>query len=227
MKDGTDHAVQGGWAEVLAALADRTLPAKGPLAAPLPEAGAINAMGVNYADHAEAGMKVMFASGFEPPKRPGPRTVFFTKPSGACVTGPGATVAPRPGCEVFDLEVELCTVIGRPGRDITEAEALSHVADYTVSVDMSGRDFQVPPGTLFGIDLYCGKVFDGACPIGPVLVPAAAIPDPQAPGLCAKVNGETWQDGSTAGMILPLAGTIPALSRHCRGSSRCSPAIRS
>lgn len=220
-EDGV-FAIAEDWPEVLARMADRAeVPAtptkrlSGDIVtcAPLPEGRMIYAIGVNYADHVQAGFEVMRDMGFRDPVAAPPRPAFFCKPPDPCLAAPGACIAPPEGCTSFDMEIELCAVIGREGKALRADAALDHVAGYAIALDMSARDFQLLPGTLFGIDLFSGKVFDGACPVGPALCPAGDIADPGALALRAAVNGEVWQEGNTAGMTLSLPGIIAALSR--------------
>lgn len=216
------RAIDETWTYLLGQMCDsaRAVPTlAGPLpigtkiCAPMPEGGTVYAIGVNYADHAQAGMQVMREMGFRDPAIAAPRPVFFTKPASACLADPDTYVAPPDGCEAFDVEVELCAVIGKTGKHIAPEQALSHVAAYTIALDMSARDFQMLPGTLFGVDLFSGKVFDGACPMGPALFPAAAVGDPGGLGIGVSVNGEIWQQSNTAEMTLALPDIIAALSR--------------
>ncbi|MBK0328125.1 fumarylacetoacetate hydrolase family protein [Rhodobacteraceae bacterium F11138] len=215
-------AIDESWADLLGRMCGsdpvgptlgQPLPAGTKICAPMPEGGTLYAIGVNYADHVQAGMKVMREMGFQDPVAAAPRPLFFTKPAGACLADPDARIAPPQGCEAFDVEVELCAVIGRSGKHIAESDALEHVAGYSIALDMSARDFQMLPGTLFGVDLFSGKVFDGACPMGPALCPAARVGDPGALAIGVAVNDATWQDSNTNGMILALPEIIAALSR--------------
>ncbi|MCX7561662.1 fumarylacetoacetate hydrolase family protein [Sulfitobacter sp. F26204] len=215
-------AVDDSWADLLGRMCGpvaaqptlgRPLPDRTRICTPMPEGGTLYAIGVNYADHAQAGMQVMRDMGFRDPAVAAPRPVFFTKPAGACLADPGAQVTAPQGCEAFDVEVELCAVIGKAGKHIAEADALGHVAAYCIALDMSARDFQMLPGTLFGVDLFAGKVFDGACPMGPCLCPAAQVGDPAALAIGVAVNGQTWQQSDTGQMTMGLPGIIAALSQ--------------
>jgi 2-keto-4-pentenoate hydratase/2-oxohepta-3-ene-1,7-dioic acid hydratase in catechol pathway len=117
------------------------------------------------------------------------------------------------GTHAFDWEVELAAVIGRTARNVGEAEALSHVAAYTVAIDFSARDLNRAPETFYKLDWVAGKAHDTCCPMGPRLVPASAFADPQDIGLRLRVNGQTKQDARTSGMIFSVAEQIAALSR--------------
>lgn len=155
-------------------------------------------IGLNYADHAaEAGLPV--------PKQP----VLFAKYANA-VTGPTDPI-PHPGMEIttqLDWEVELGVVMGKTCRRVSEAEALSFVAGYTVINDVSSRDLQ-----FFDGQWMKGKTLDGFAPMGPHLVTADEIPDPQNLRLTMQVNGRTAQNGHTGKMIFSVAQIISFLSR--------------
>jgi 5-carboxymethyl-2-hydroxymuconate isomerase len=117
------------------------------------------------------------------------------------VIGDGDAIAFDPSLtQRVDWEVELAVVIGRTMRNVSEADALDYVYGYTVANDVSARDLQFGDGQWVR-----GKSLDTFCPLGPVIVPAAEIPDPQALGLRTRVNGETVQDATTAEMIFGVA----------------------
>ncbi len=153
-------------------------------------------LGRNYADHAaERGAAV--------PEHP----VYFTKP-GATVVGPGDDVVCHAVTRELDYEVELGVVIGSGGRDIARADALRHVFGYTVINDVTARDLQRQHGQWFK-----GKSLDTFCPMGPVLVTADEIPDPQALSISLRVNGQVRQQSRTSKMIFPVAQCIEVLSQ--------------
>ena len=164
-----------------------------PIAAP---ARNIFCLGRNYADHAAE-------RGAAPPEHP----VYFTKP-GTAVVGPGDPVVHHAVTNELDYEVELAVVIGNGGRDIARADALSHVFGYTVVNDVTARDLQKRHQQWFK-----GKSLDTFCPMGPVLVTADEIPDPQALSVALRVNGQTRQSSHTSKMIFPVAECIEVLSR--------------
>ncbi len=174
--------------------------------APLLYPGKILCAGANYYDHlAEMGMPGA--------RKDEQRLFFFFKPPRQAVVGPGATVRLPIGTQAFDWEIELAAVIGRPARAVPEASALDYVAAYTVAIDFSARDFNRAPETFYKLDWVAGKAHDTCCPMGPVLVPASRIPDPQALGLRLWVNGALKQDGHSSGMIFSLREQIAILSR--------------
>jgi 2-keto-4-pentenoate hydratase/2-oxohepta-3-ene-1,7-dioic acid hydratase in catechol pathway len=134
------------------------------------------------------------------------------KPTSA-VCGPGDAIRLPRACEhgpEVDYEAELAVVIGRSARDVPAAGALDHVLGYTCACDVSARRWQKHAG---GGQWVRGKSFDSFCPLGPVLVTANQIPDPQALTLSCRINGETMQQGSTADMIFSVAELIAFLSR--------------
>ena len=153
-------------------------------------------LGQNYAAHAAE-------SGNAPPTAP----IYFTKPS-TTVIGPGDAIPYPEGLTTrLDWEVELGVVIGLRGRDIPEARALDYVFGYTVVNDVSARDLQLRTSQWFK-----GKSLDGTCPMGPVIVTADEIPDPQRLRLQLSVNGITKQDSNTGDMIFSVARIIADLS---------------
>jgi 2-keto-4-pentenoate hydratase/2-oxohepta-3-ene-1,7-dioic acid hydratase in catechol pathway len=103
--------------------------------------------------------------------------------------------------------VELAAIVGRPGRDLTVEESLGHVFGYTVLNDVTARDLQKAHQQWFK-----GKSLDTFCPMGPVLVTADEIRDPQALGIRLRVNGQTRQEASTAQMIFDVATLLSVLS---------------
>ncbi|HVB34031.1 MAG TPA: ureidoglycolate lyase [Patescibacteria group bacterium] len=154
-------------------------------------------IGLNYSDHAaEAGMAV--------PREP---IVFMKATSSIC--GPNDDVVIPRGSKKTDWEVELAVVIGKRAKYVTESEALSHVAGYCVVNDVSEREFQIE-GTGQWVK---GKSADTFGPIGPWLVTAEEIPDPQNLGLWLDVDGRRCQEGSTRTMIFGVAYLVSYLSR--------------
>jgi len=109
-----------------------------------------------------------------------------------------------------DYEGELAVIIGRACRNVATDAALDHVLGYTCANDVSARRWQMHAGAGQWIR---GKSFDTFCPLGPALVTADEIPDPQALGLRTTVNGQVMQDHTTGDMIFPVAELISFLSR--------------
>src|SRR2546429_5577113 len=136
-----------------------------------------------------------------------PALIYFPKPPTA-VIGPDAPIPYPQGLTTrFDWEVELGVVIGLGGRNIEQARALDHVFGYTVFNDVSARDLQFRTSQWFK-----GKSLDGTCPMGPVIVTADEIVDPQALRLTLTVNGTRKQDGHTRDMIFSVAQIVADLS---------------
>jgi 2-keto-4-pentenoate hydratase/2-oxohepta-3-ene-1,7-dioic acid hydratase in catechol pathway len=167
------------------------------LEAPIPRpARNVFCLGRNYKEHAAE-------RGAEAPPHP----VYFTK-APECVVGPGAKVTHHAVTKELDYEVELTAVIGTAGRDIARAEALKHVFGYTIINDVTARDLQKRHGQWFK-----GKSLDTFCPMGPVLVTADEIPDPQTLAVAMRINGETRQSSHTSKMIFPVDECIEVLSQ--------------
>ena len=143
----------------------------------------------------------------------------FMKPPTTTMTHPGDPIRiPAVSPDHVDWECELGVVIGRHCRDVEEDEALDYVAGYTVVNDITDRKFTPNPGRKPRerdrfFDWLHGKWHDTFCPIGPCLLSADAVPDPQALPIRLTVNGETKQDGNTGQMIFPVAAVISFLSR--------------
>jgi 2-keto-4-pentenoate hydratase/2-oxohepta-3-ene-1,7-dioic acid hydratase in catechol pathway len=154
-------------------------------------------IGLNYADHAAE-------SGAAVPKEP----VVFMKATSS-IMGPNDDVWIPRGSEKTDWEVELGVVIGSHTKYVHEADALAHVAGYCVVNDLSERAFQLE-GTGQWVK---GKSADTYGPIGPWLVTADEVPDPQKLDLWLEVNGHRYQNGSTGTMVFGVAHLVSFLSR--------------
>jgi 2-keto-4-pentenoate hydratase/2-oxohepta-3-ene-1,7-dioic acid hydratase in catechol pathway len=166
------------------------------LEAPLRPAKII-CIGLNYLDHIRE-------SNAEPPKEP---LIFAKFPT--AVIGPGEPI-PVDGelTKRVDWEVELAVVIGRRMRNVAADRALEGVFGYTVANDVSARDLQFSDGQWVR-----AKSLDGFCPLGPVVLTADEVPDPQALALRTTVNGEVVQDSTTAEMVFGVAELIEFCSR--------------
>lgn len=173
---------------------------------PLLYPGKVLCAGANYYDH----LKEM---GVPDTRKEAQRLFFFFKPARNAVVGEGATVHMPIDTKAFDWEIELAAVIGKRARAVKAEDALSHVAAYTIGIDFSARDHNRAPDTFYKLDWVAGKGHDTCCPLGPRIVPASAIPDPQNVPLKLSVNGEVKQDGSTTDMIFSIAEQIEILSR--------------
>ena len=180
---------------------------KAKLLAPIPRpARNVFCVGWNYADHFEEGKAFRGASApQEVPEHP----ALFTK-NAAAVVGPDAPVRhPGPHSEQLDWEAELAVIVGKGGRDIAEADALAHVFGYTVGNDVSVRDVQ---RQRHGGQWTKGKSFDTHCPLGPWIVTADEIPDPQVLDISSRVNGETKQSSNTRYMVFTVPRIVAELS---------------
>jgi 2-keto-4-pentenoate hydratase/2-oxohepta-3-ene-1,7-dioic acid hydratase in catechol pathway len=167
------------------------------LAAPL-NPGKIVCVGLNYADHAAEG-------GQEAPPEP----ILFMKAPDTVVGAHDDVIIPR-GSEKTDWEVELGVVIGRTASYLeTDEEALEHVAGYVLVNDVSERHFQLERGGQWDK----GKNAPTFCPIGPWILTADEVPDPQAIKLGLDVNGDVLQDSSTAEMIFGVAYLVRYISQ--------------
>lgn len=157
--------------------------------------------GSNYQDHIAEKANTDI-SGKEPE--------FFVKPTD-CVVGPEDEIhwSPRHTSKL-DAETELAVVMGKPGRDIPVERALEHVYGYTIVNDMTARDLQVRfrPDRSVWYEVGRGKVFDTSAPLGPCIVTADEIPDPQTLNLSTRVNGQLRQNSSTAHMIFSVADIV-------------------
>ncbi len=161
------------------------------------DVGKFPAVGLNYADHAKE-------TGGQAPREP----IIFTKMT-SCICGPNDDTVIRRGSVKTDWEVELGVVIGTPGKYITEADALAHVAGYCAVDDVSEREYQLERKGQW----VKGKSADSFGPIGPWLVTADEVPDPQTLGLWCEVDGARRQDGTTANMIFGVAFLVSYISR--------------
>lgn len=169
------------------------------LLAPVPRPGKILGVGRNYGDHAKE------VGG---PRQEIPR--IFLKPA-TSVAPPGALVRIPTAVTKPDWEAELAVVIGRPARNVREADALSHIAGYTLLDDVSAREFQFdvsPPQTSFA------KGMDGFCPMGPWLVTPDETGEPWNWELRCWLNDELVQHGNTRDLIFPVVTLIAHLSRY-------------
>jgi 2-keto-4-pentenoate hydratase/2-oxohepta-3-ene-1,7-dioic acid hydratase in catechol pathway len=185
------------------------------LLAPVRWPSAIYCAGANYADHA-AEMARRMNRPMEPdPHSQGLKAWHFIKASRA-LTDPGATVKISGVSDQVDWEVELAAVIGRPAKNVPQAKALSYVAGYTAANDLSARDrgrrANIGDTSPFKADWTKHKTFDGSCPLGPWIVPASDVGDPQNLGLKLWVNDVLKQDSNSKGMIFNLAEQIEQLS---------------
>lgn len=199
-----DFLANGGIDRAISAVRAGSLPsvelAGQRLGPPVVGSQAILCIGMNYAAHAAE-------SGAAPPEVP----VLFLKHPG-CIVGPDDDVIIPRGAAKTDWEVELAVVIGREARYLNSpAESASVIAGYTISNDVSERDFQISHS---GGQWSKGKCADTFNPLGPYLVTPDVVGDPQDLQLKSWVNGQERQDSSTRDMIFPVDFLIWHLSQY-------------
>ncbi|KRB10656.1 fumarylacetoacetate hydrolase family protein [Achromobacter sp. Root170] len=169
----------------------------GRVAPPWRGMGKFICIGLNYADHAaESGLPV--------PAEP----VIFMKTTSAVVGCNDPVVLPQESVKT-DWEVELGVVIGEKARYVSEADAMKHVAGYCVVNDVSEREYQIERGGTWDK----GKGCDTFGPIGPWLVTADEVPNPQDLEMWLEVNGKRYQNGSTRTMVFGVAQLVSYVSR--------------
>ena len=155
-------------------------------------------VGLNYRKHAaETGNPV--------PTRP----ILFNKYNSALNAHRGLIAVSREAATEFDYEVELVIVMGRTARDVPESEALSYVFGYCTGNDFTARDLQRSSSQWM-----LGKTLDGSAPIGPYLVTADQVPDPNRLKIECRVNGEVRQSSNTADMVFNCASLVSYASRY-------------
>jgi 2-keto-4-pentenoate hydratase/2-oxohepta-3-ene-1,7-dioic acid hydratase in catechol pathway len=185
------------------------------LLAPVRWPSAIYCAGANYADHAAEMARRMNRPMEADPHTQGLKAWHFMKAPRA-LADPGATVKISGVSDRVDWEVELAAVIGKPAKNVPEERALDYVAGYTAANDLSARDRGPRPNisdtSPFKADWTKHKSFDGSCPMGPWIVPASDIGDPQNLGLKLWVNDVLKQDSNSKDMIFNLAEQIAQLS---------------
>lgn len=172
----------------------RGTPRLGP---PVAAVGKLIGIGFNYADHtARAGMTL--------PAEP----LIFMKATSA-INGPGDAILIPPGAMKTDWEVELAFVIGTRASQVKERDALSHIAGYLICNDVTERSYQFDRGGTYDK----GKGCDSFAPLGPWLVTAEEVPDPQALDLWLDLNGARMQSGNTRAMVFGIAFILSYVSR--------------
>jgi acylpyruvate hydrolase len=162
---------------------------------PIDRPGKLICIGLNYRGHAEE-------QGKEPPETP----TFFAKFANA-LAAPGATVRLPPWSRRVDYEAEVVFVIGDRCKDVPAAEAVRHVAGYTLLNDLSARDYQFKTPQWMP-----GKTFDGAAPCGPALVTADEAGPHDAIEIELLLNGERMQSSSTADLVHSIPALVEYLS---------------
>lgn len=199
MPDITTATLSPAGLAALASVDISTLPVvpQGELQVPWTGMGKFICIGLNYSDHAaETGAPI--------PKEP----IIFMKPTSVAVGCNHDVVLPQ-GSVKSDWEVELGVVIGSTARYVSEADALKHVAGYCVVNDVSEREYQIERGGTWDK----GKGCDTFGPVGPWMVTADEVGDPQNLSMWLEVNGHRWQNGSTKTMIFGVAQLVSYVSR--------------
>jgi 2-keto-4-pentenoate hydratase/2-oxohepta-3-ene-1,7-dioic acid hydratase in catechol pathway len=174
------------------------------LGPPITRPGKFIAAGRNYMDHLREGQRIWAARGKTVEKASFPTA--FAKYASA-ITPSGAPIVLPAGVEDIDYEVELAVVIGRSALRVPVERALDHVAGYTICNDVAARRIQRAE-MEHQIGITMAKNFPSFAPLGPWLVTADEIPDPQMLRIQLAVNGESRQDASTSDMIFPVAQLV-------------------
>lgn len=188
------------------------------LLSPVLYPNAIYCAAANYRDHMRA-----MARKLQQPDEPDPHELdikpyHFVVPGRSCLAGPGDPIRMPVHGSLIDWEIELVAVIGCAAKDVPVERALEHVAAYTIGNDVSVRDRRfikipnVSPESVFRNDFIGMKGFDQSCAIGPWLVPAREIADPQRLALKLWIDGELMQSSSTSEMVFSVAEQIAYLS---------------
>jgi 2-keto-4-pentenoate hydratase/2-oxohepta-3-ene-1,7-dioic acid hydratase in catechol pathway len=182
------------------------------LDAPIRDVPKLLALAGNFRKHVEeSGFRAVQSQDVITPQ-------VFSKPPSTTISAPGGCIALRPANKFLDWEVELAVVIGKRGRDIGAADAMSHVFGYSVINDVSERELN---GDMAGrnvrefdpfFDWLLGKWFDGSAPLGPEIVTADEIANPHDLNLRLTLNGAVMQSANTAQMIFDIPHTIAYIS---------------
>lgn len=186
------------------------------LLAPVLYPGDIYCAGANYQDHVDEMDRKSGRPKGKNMKELGERPWFFVKSGRSAVVGPGAAVKLPTYSKAVDWELELAAVIGQEARNVSAKDALDCIAGYTIANDLSARDAmrraKVDSSSPFQYDWLSQKCFDGACPIGPWMVPAADVGDPHNLDMKLWIGDELMQDSNTKEMIFNIAEQIEMLS---------------
>lgn len=181
------------------------------LLVPVPQPSKLMLLAGNYSKHIEEG-------GGRAAEREQTFPYVFMKPPRTTLTHPGDPIRiPAVSPDHIDWELELGVIIGRECKSVSEADALGYVAGYTVVNDVSDRQFKPNASRIERekdgfFDWLHGKWHDTFCPMGPCVLPADELADPQQLGLTLRVNGEAEQQGSTAEMVFPVTAVIEFIS---------------
>lgn len=174
------------------------------LLAPIQPERNIICVGWNYLKHYTESIGKREGQEQDLPEQP----TLFTKAT-TSLAHPGQTLPLHSSLtQRLDWEVELAVIIGKAGRDITEQEALNYVFGYTIANDISARDLQRAHGGQW----FKGKSLDGTCPLGPFILTADELPNPQALDIACLLNGEVMQASNTERQIFSVAKVIAEVS---------------
>ena len=206
-------AVESAWRKLASAQRDEvTIPFdEVKLLVPVADPGKLLLLAGNYSKHIEEG-------GGRAEERAKTFPYVFMKPPGTTLTHPGDPVRiPAVSPDQIDWEIELGVIIGRECKGVSEAEALDYVAGYTVVNDISDRAYHPNPNRNERpkdgfFDWLHGKWHDTFCPIGPCVLPASELPDPQEVQLTLRVNGHVEQNAPATEMVFPVAAIIEFIS---------------
>jgi len=177
---------------------------------PLPRRN-VFCVGWNYSEHFQEGANLRADQG-DPGQQAIPEYPALFSKNPATITGPDSNVLfPAPVSEQLDWEVELAVIVGRPGHDIGEADAMQHVFGYTCANDVSVRDVQRRHGGQW----FKGKNFDTHLPMGPWIVTADEL-DASALRVQTRVNGVTKQDSNTKFMVFKIPRLVSEFSAGCQ-----------
>ncbi len=186
------------------------------LLAPVLYPGDIYCAGANYQDHVDEMDRKSGRPKGKNMKELGELPWFFVKSGRSAVVGPSAAVQLPTYSNAVDWELELTAVIGQEVRNVSAKDALDCIAGYTIGNDLSARDAmkraKVDSSSPFQYDWLSQKCFDGACPIGPWIVPAADVGDPHNLDMKLWIGDELMQDSNTQEMIFNIAEQIEMLS---------------
>ena len=229
--DAADATGNAAWSSVLGALeswqeahhAFSKVPVGGGIAlshtellAPVLYPGDIYCAGANYQDHVDEMDRKSGRPKSKNMKELGELPWFFVKSGRSAVAGPGEAVKLPIYSHAVDWEIELVAVIGQKARNVLAKDALDCIAGYTIANDLSARDAmkreKVGGSSPFQYDWLSQKCVDGACPIGPWIVPAADVGDPQNLDMKLWIGDELMQDSNTREMIFSIAEQIEMLS---------------
>lgn len=181
------------------------------LLVPLPTPGKLLLLAGNYSKHIEE-------TGWKAEEREKTFPYVFMKPPLTTLTNPNDPIKiPAISPDHIDWELELAIIIGKECKGVSEKDALDYVAGYSIINDISDRKFKPNPNRndrekdMF-FDWLHGKWHDTFCPMGPCILSATALPNPQTLKLTLKVNGNIEQDSSTANMVFPIAAIVEFIS---------------